>query len=256
MRDRKLQKSTIEILRKWGIKIVHRPDYWDRRNRQIVVIIDESIDEETIIFEDGISYRMSSAALDKCLDTLTDNINDRFITCVVDAINAYAKWYCVVIKREPGSQWLKKALDRIDCALNMYGIDMMSFSYLDWCWCTAHFGSEMNFRQIITDAIAFQSDEMFSKCMICKNCRCDKAGIRHCREVWVPVDENGNGIKTLRRINEDQPISNRLEDIIPTFAQRETCSLFEKNDTRLIDHVIRFRNKNLLPKDSRFEDMF
>jgi len=113
---------------------------------------------------------------------------------------------------------------------------------LDWMNCCAHFGSERNFKQLICDAIAFQADELFSMCLICKHCACRKDGKRFCREVWVPVDENGTAVKTLRRMNGDQPISNLLEDIIPTFSSRESCACFEQNDTKFIDALMRFRD--------------
>jgi hypothetical protein len=185
---------------------------------------------------------MSSDAVDRCIDEWMYNVSDKFIEAIVQAINAYAKWNRVIIKREPGSVWLRKAIERVAFLLDMFHIDIQKATLLDWKQCCARFGGERNFRQLITDAIGFKGDELFSMCLICKNCACGRDGKRFCREVWVPVDESGTTVKTLRRMTEDQPISNLLEDIIPTFSSRETCPMFEKNNTTVIDAIIRFRD--------------
>lgn len=237
-----LRKSSQEILKRWGINIVHRPDFWDGKNRCVTVVIDESLDDDTILFEDGITYRMSSDAVDRCIDEILYNISDKFIIAIVQAINAYAKWYQVLIRKELGSVWLRKALERVAFLLDMYKVNIKHATMLDWKKCCAHFGSERNFKQLICDAIAYQADELFSMCLICKHCACGRDGKRYCKEVWVPVDEDGTAVKTLRRMNGDQPISNLLEDIIPTFTSRESCDVFERNDTKFIDALTRFRD--------------
>lgn len=237
-----MRRSTLEILRKWGIEVVPRPDIFKNRNRQVTIVVDESIPEDTIIFEDGITYRMSTTAIDQCVDTLIEHIDGRFIRCFVDAVNSYALWNRILIKKESGTEWLKNAIERVEFMLDMYNLDIHSFSKLDWFWCIAHFGGERNFTQLISDVIAYRTDELFSKCMICANCRCNRYGKRECKEVLVPVDETGTHVKTLRRLDDDQPISNLLEDILPTFAQREECPKFEENETTVIDAIIRFRD--------------
>lgn len=241
MKEMKPDWFSVEMLKKWGVQIIKRPDYYDGRNRCVTVIIDETVPADTVVFENGITFRMSTVALDDVVDNISVALSSDFVKAFVDAVNAYAKWNVVLIRKVPGTKWLKDAIDRIDFMLEMYKVDMKHFSHLDWMRCCAHFGGADAFRQLVTDAIAYKSDELFSLCMICKNCKCEH-GRRTCKKVYVPVDEDGEGIQSLRRMDDDQPISNSISDILPTFQQREQCAHFVKNQTKFIDAVTRLRD--------------
>ena len=245
MKRKGMTRSTRELLKRWGVSICDRPDYWDGRNRTMMIIIDETVDDDAVIFENGVTYRMNSESVDSFIDEFLNQMCEKLVVALIDAINAYAKWNICQIRTQVGSKWLKDAWNRVKFFLGMYGLNPGEkyFSYLDWKQCCKYFGSERNFRQLIRDAVAYNSDELCSKCITCANCHCDKDGVRYCDAVMVPVDEFGERVKTLRRITEDQPISNLLEDIIPTFSQREECSHYVKNDTTFIDAIIVLRNK-------------
>jgi hypothetical protein len=244
MKFQKPNRHTQELLKRWGVPVILRPDYWDGRNRSITIIVDETVPFGDVIFEDGITYRMNTDTLDDNVSKLSENVYDDFIIAFVYGVNAYAKWNQVIIRKEDdGLKWLKDAISRIECVFDMYKLDIKHFGALDWKKCCVHFGGEHNLNQIIADAIAYRSEELFSLCMICKNCKCEADGRRYCTRVYVPTDEYAESVITLRRITDDQPLSNDIIDIIPTFKNREQCSCFEKNETRFIDQMIKFRDK-------------
>lgn len=228
----------------WGISVIPRPDYWDNRNRRMTLIIDESIADDTIIVEDGISFRMSVTATENLIEQMVDQICDDFMELFVSAVNAYAKWNMILIKKASGISFLKQAVERIQFVLDIYHVGIKQFQQLDYWKCVRHFGGERNFRQIVFDAVCYNRElieEMTpQKCLICKHCKCLRSGERICRKVFVPVEE-GRGVRTLRIVS-DVPISNKLADILPTFEQREECSCFEQNGTKIIDWAVRFRN--------------
>lgn len=240
MKERKVDWFTSRKLAAWGISVIPRPDYWDDRNRKMTIVIDESLDDDTLVIEDGITFRMSVFAADEFVATLAANVCDQFMELFVASINSYSKWNMVLIKKASGTSFLEQALDRIQFVLDTYHVGIKRFTELDYMKCVRHFGGERNFRQLIRDAVCYNISDQLTMCLICKNCRCKRNGERVCRKVYVPVEE-GSGVRTLR-ITADYPISNKLTDIIPTFEQREECGCFEPNGTALIDWAVRFRN--------------
>lgn len=239
-KERKIDWFTSQKLAAWGISVIPRPDYFDDRNRKMTIVIDESLDDDTMVIEDGITFRMSVWAADEFVTTLSTNICDKFMELFVAAINSYSKWNKVLIKKASGSSFLEQALERIQFVLDIYHVGIKRFTELDYLKCVRHFGGERNFRQIVCDAINYNLADEMTMCLICKNCRCKRNGERTCRKVFVPVDEC-HGVRTLR-VSADYPISNKLKDIIPTFEQREECGCFEPNGTAIIDWAVRFRN--------------
>lgn len=239
-KERKINWFTAKKLSMWGISVIPRPDYFDDRNRKMTIVIDESLDDDTMVIEDGITFRMSVWAADEFVATLSENVCDKFMELFVAAINSYSRWNKVLIKKASGSSFLEQALERIQFVLDIYQVGIKRFTELDYWKCVQHFGGERNFRQIVCDAINYNLADEMTMCLICKNCRCKRNGERTCRKVFVPVDE-GNGVRTLR-VSADYPISNKLKDIIPTFKQREECGCFEPNGTAVIDWAVRFRN--------------
>lgn len=230
-------------LAQWGVSVIPRPDYFDNRNRKVTVVIDESIDDDAVIIEDGITFRMSVTATERVVNKLSDEVCTNFMELFITAINAYAKWNMVLIKKASGLSFLTQAIGRIQFVLDIYHVGISRFQNMDYLKCVRHFGGDRNFRQIVFDAVCYRHSltEEMTMCLICKNCRCKKNGERVCKKVFVPVEEGGS--KLLRLMDDDErPLSNKLKDIIPTFDQREECSAFEANGTKLIDWAVSFRN--------------
>jgi hypothetical protein len=227
---------TKKALKNWGVEIIDRPDIFDGRNRCVAIIIDERIDD--VVFIDPLTLTMSSDTVDELVVAISAHICDDFMALFIHAINIYGKWMKVVIKQQKGTEWWKQAIERVECILEMYKVNIKRFQKLDYEKCVYHFGSRRAFHQIIIDAIAYNIDD-FPKCLICKHCKCKRDGQRVCNKVFTPVEEDG--VKTLRMIT-DYPISNRIEDIQKTFTYQDECIYFEQNQSDLIDWMLRFRN--------------
>ena len=102
MKEKKMNWFTSQKLAAWGISVIPRPDYWDNKNRKMTIVIDESLDDDTMVIEDGITFRMSVWAADEFVATLCENICDKFMETFVSAINSYSKWHIVLIKKASG----------------------------------------------------------------------------------------------------------------------------------------------------------
>ena len=241
---RKLLPGYIQnILRSWGVGIIERPDIYDGRNRNMVVIIDESVGDN-LILENAFTFRMTSHQCEEIVFDLSEKICDKFMRAFVHAVNETVRWQKVLIERVSAVAWLKDAIRRIEFVFETYHISIKRFDEVDYWKCVMHFGGERNFRQLLVDAVSRDkkiSDE-FTMCLVCKNCRCKKNGERVCRKIYVEVEDPKDGIRTLRHIDLDIPISNKLKHILPTFEQREECGCFTPNNTEAIDWACRFRD--------------
>ena len=243
-KERKLDWFVRNQLANWGVTVIPRPDYWDNRNRTVTVVIDESLPDEEIIFENPVTIRLNTGTLEDRVETLSANVSNKWMELFITAINFHSRVYIVKLRELTGTQateWIEAAINRINYMIDVYQVGIKRFTDLDFAKCIKHFGGERNFRWLIIDAVGRNPElvAQMTRCLICKNCRCKKNGERKCRRVFVPVEENG--VRTLRMVT-DMPISDRLSDIIPTFESREECPQFEPNDTGFIDWVVRFRN--------------
>lgn len=232
-----MKRLTKKMLNNWGVQIVERPDIFDDRNRCVTVVIDERYDDE-VVFLDPLTISMSSDMLDDVVLTLADNIYDGFMSTFITAINAYGKWMKVILKEQSGLTWWKAAVGRVEFVLDAYGIHLKHCSKLDYMRMVETFGYN-GFRQLVIDAVCYNIPEL-ARCFFCKNCHTSNKGERKCMRCYTPVEE-GRGVKTLR-MQADTPISNRIEDLLPTFESREECSMFERRHTAVIDWAVRFRN--------------
>jgi len=234
---------TRSLLRRWGVSLIERPDIWDGRNRTATIIIDESVGDN-LILENAFTFRMTSKQCEEIAADLSARICDKFMKAFIYALNQTSRKQKVLIERVSALQWLNDAIKRIEFVLETYHVKINRFQDADYWKCVAHFGGERNFRQLLVDAVSRNERiaNEFTMCLVCKNCRCKRTGERVCKRIYVEVDDPKKGIKTLRHIDEDFPISNRLEDILLTFEQREDCGCFAPNNTDFVDWAVRFRN--------------
>lgn len=231
MNQKKILKSMIAeyVLRKlklWGISIVERPDIFDNRNRNLVVIIDESVGD-AVIFEDVLTLRMTVRTLEECVCTLSDAVSDDWLCAFFGAINSYGQTYRVLLKKMSGPKWWKAAVERIEFALEAYRIDIKRLDQFAYAKCELLLGGRNGVYQFIQDCVCFEMDEM-PICFVCKNCKTMRNGNRICKRCYVPVSEE-TAVTSLLRLTTDYPISNRILDLVKTMPLNE-CSAFEPRE--------------------------
>lgn len=229
-----------EDLRKMGVQLIDRPDYFTGKNRTLTVIIDERIEYETVIFEDALSVFMSTRTLYRILDVLRRHIYKKFIPDFMYAVNKFTRMQQMAVKPH-GKYFWEVAVNQISESLQRLGITLNNFGYLEYKKCCKTFGGSKGFREFMYDSINQDLDGTIPRCLYCDYCKTDRFGNRRCSKVAVIVDKPKHHSALMHIITLEKNASNYIDDIL-LYLEGKNCNEFLPRDTSFINRCIRVKN--------------
>lgn len=228
-------------LRKFGVNLIERPDYFTGKNRTITVVIDERIEYDTVIFEDALTVFMSTQTVYHILDVMRDKMYHKFIKDFMHAVNQFTKTWQLTIKPH-GKYFWEVAINQVYESLLKIGIELNNFGMMEYLKCCRMFGGAKGFRDFIYRSLNQYAGGNIPKCVYCDYCRIDRNGNRRCSRVAVIVEHPKHHSRFMHILTLEKNASNYVDDIMDDLNGRD-CTEFCPRNTKFMDRCVRTKNK-------------
>lgn len=219
--------NSLEPVRKhldrFGIEC-YRKDNYDGRNREITFVVDDALNDEEFVFYDAITIAMNTNSVYDVIHELRTEFYHKWVEDFIWASNKYSHQYAVLLKRF-GSEYYRFVIAQIRYEMKQVGFNLIRPSMTEYIRAVRFFGSRNAIRRFMLDVLLMEN---VKPCLMCKHCRVDRNGVRHCMSVCVETDDthfkskNPFVILKTGRFN----VTNHCLEVLQAFPNEE-CTLFE-----------------------------
>lgn len=210
-------------LDRFGIECYHKNNY-DGRNREITFVVDDALNDEEFVFYDAITIAMNTNSVYDLVQELREIAYHKWVEDFIWASNQYSHKYAVLLKKF-GSSYYRFVLAQIRYEMKLVGFDLRKPNFFEYIRAMRFFGSRNAIRRFMLDVLLMEN---VKPCLMCKYCRVDRNGVRHCMTVCVETDDdhfkskNPFVILKTGRFN----VTNQCDEVLQAFHNEE-CTLFK-----------------------------